>query len=101
MQQDNRCKEAHGEFPVIWVEATVGQERYASEAQSGKPCEKCLYFGRSLVQDEPCGLCYESSDKPNWEEGKEHGDNEEEGRGNGPEEDGRTDRSGGDTSVSH
>jgi hypothetical protein len=74
MRENNRCTETWGELPVEYVEATVGQDKYANEPQSAKPCEKCLFFNRDLITDEPCGLCYESADKPNWE--KSNGDAE-------------------------
>jgi hypothetical protein len=68
MRQDYRCSETEGDSAVIYVECNVGQERHAGEPQSGKSCEKCLYFNRDITTDEPCGLCYESADKFNWEE---------------------------------
>jgi hypothetical protein len=72
MRQNYRCDKTRGELPVIYVEPTVGQDKFASEPQGGKSCEKCLYFNRDLVADEPCGLCYESADNYNWE--KSNGD---------------------------
>ena len=51
-----------------YIEVNVGLERYAGEPQGDKPCEECLYFERDLAGDEPCGLCYESSDNFNWKE---------------------------------
>ena len=56
-----------------YVEPNVGQIRGPGEPQSGKSCEECLYFDRDLASDKPCGLCYESKDKFNWEK-KEDGD---------------------------
>lgn len=55
-----------------YVEANIGQDRHASEPQSDKSCDKCIYFDRDLASDEPCGLCYESSDKFNWKEADEN-----------------------------
>lgn len=63
-------KEDRGPF----IEGSVGQERHAGEPQSTKSCEECLYFNRDLASDEPCGICYESVDKFNWE--KSNGDAE-------------------------
>ena len=68
MQRNYRCKKTRGDFPVIYVEVSVGQDKFAGEPQGGKSCEKCLYFNRDLVADEPCGLCYESADNFNWKE---------------------------------
>jgi len=55
-----------------FVEPNVGQERGPGEPQSDKSCDDCLYFDRCLATDEPCGVCYESADKFNWE--KSNGD---------------------------
>ena len=53
---------------VRYIEPDVGQERYGflSELISEKECEECANFDKDLAADYPCGLCYESTDKPEW-----------------------------------
>jgi hypothetical protein len=54
---------------MTYIEPNDGRTHFTpGDPQSGKPCEKCVYFDRDLAPDNPCGLCYESSDKYNWEE---------------------------------
>lgn len=65
MRQD--CGDTKTDGRATYIEADVGQIKGPGEPQSGKSCEECLYFNRDICSDEPCGLCYESEDKYNWE----------------------------------
>lgn len=57
-----------GDRRVSYIEPDIGLERtgFLSEPQPAKDCEDCIYFDRDLAADQPCGLCYESTDRPNW-----------------------------------
>jgi hypothetical protein len=67
MQENSRGDQSMG-MAVTWVEPNEGRFHFGpSPPQSDKSCEECLYFNRDLASDEPCGNCYESEDKFNWE----------------------------------
>jgi hypothetical protein len=78
---------------MTYIEPNDGREHFeAGGPQSDKPCDKCIYYDRDICSDDPCGLCYESADKFNWEEGEVA---EDERVGTRLEEVGRKDSPGG------
>ena len=66
-----------GDRGIRYVEPNVAQYMGPGEPQSWKPCEKCLYFNRSLVSN-PCHDCYVSKDKHDWTEKDEGNDRPDE-----------------------
>lgn len=67
MQENSGSNQSVG-MAVTWVEPNEGRSHFGpAQPQSGKSCEECLFFNRDLASDEPCGNCYESEDKFNWE----------------------------------
>lgn len=73
MQTMHGCSEK--ENAEEFIEPDYGRKHFEPPTpQSSKKCEECIHFEKSLVSDEPCGLCYESTDKYNWSD--KHGSGE-------------------------